>query len=134
MERQTPEPKRWGASDGEAIELCREWMMYLGAADTVVAYGTAVRVCDLYSSHYLAWVENKTGNLGIGAIEQAATVVAADGRRAWIFARRGVSPAARVRADELGIAIFGFDPQGGTLDGVNLLGRELFAAAQAWRS
>lgn len=105
-------------------------MHYLGAADVVVATGEARQICDLYGSRYLGWVENKTGNLEIEQVEHAAAVVAADGRRALIFARRGVSPAARVRADEFGIAIFGFDPQGGTLDGVNLRGRELFATAQ----
>lgn len=131
MERQPPKPKPWGVSDDEAIELCRDWMIYLGAADTVVASGAGVQACDLYSAGYLAWVENKTGNVEIGLVEHAAAVVAADGREALIFARRGVIPAARVRADELGIAIFGFDPQGATLDGVNLRGRELFAMAHA---
>lgn len=106
-------------------------MRYLGATDAVVAAGEARQICDLYGSHHLGWVENKTGNLKIELVVHAAAVVAADGRKALVFARRGVSPAARVRADELGIAIFGFDPQGGTLDGVNLLGRQLVAAAQA---
>lgn len=108
-------------------------MNYLGVTDAVVAAGKSRQVCDLYGSHYLGWVENKTGNVEIGLVEHAATVVATDGRRGLIFARRGVIPAARVRADELGIAIFGFDPQGGTLDGVNLLGRELVANAQSRR-
>lgn len=106
-------------------------MHFLGFADVVVAVGDARQICDLYGSRYLGWVENKRGNLEVELVERAATVVAADGRRGLVFARRGVMPDARVKADELGIAIFGFDPQGGTLDGVNLLGRELFANAQA---
>ncbi|WP_374009887.1 hypothetical protein [Leifsonia sp. LS-T14] len=109
-------------------------MRYLGAADVVVATGEPRRFCDLYASDYLGWVENQRGNLQIVRVEHAAAVVAADGRRGLIFARHGVLPAARVRADEYGIAIFGFDPRGGTLDGVNLLGRELFAMARARRS
>lgn len=104
-------------------------MHYLGATDAVVATGEARQTCALYASHYLGWVENKRGNLEVELVERAAAVAAADGRRGLIFARHGVSPAARVRADELGIAIFGFDAQGGTLDGVNLLGRELRANA-----
>jgi len=129
--RETPEPRPWGASDDEAVELCKEWMRYLGASDAVVAAGEPRQVCDLYASRYLGWVENRRGNLEVELVERAAAVVASDGRRGLVFARRGVMPAARVRADELGIAIFGFDPQGGTLDGVNLLGRELLASAQA---
>ncbi|MFF2773190.1 hypothetical protein ACFVUP_39455 [Streptomyces bacillaris] len=127
---ETPEPRPWGASDDEAVELCREWMHYLGVTDVVVAVGEARQVCDLYGSRNLGWVMNKRGNLEVELVERAATVAAADGRRGLVFARRGVMPDARMRADELGIAIFGFDPQGGTLDGVNLLGRELFANAQ----
>lgn len=106
-------------------------MYYLGAGDAIVATGDSRQLCDLYGSRHLGWVENKRGNLEVRLVEHAGMIVAADGRRGLIFARRGVIPAASVRADELGIAIFGFDPQGGTLDGVNLLGRELFAIAQA---
>ncbi|MGN7797697.1 hypothetical protein [Leifsonia sp. 22587] len=131
MERQPPEPKPWGASDNEAIELCREWMIYLGATDAVAAYGSTTEVCDIYSARSLAWVDNQRGNLDVHRVERAASVSAADGRRALIFVRAGVIPAARVRADDLGVAIFGFDPEGGTLDGVNLLGRELFAGGIA---
>lgn len=125
VERQPPEPNPWGASNDEAIELCREWMIYLGAADTVVASGAAGKACDLYSAMYLGWVENQRGNLGVDLVERAASVAAADGRRGLIFVRHGVLTQAFDRADQSGIAIFGFDPQGGTLDGVNLLGREL---------
>lgn len=106
-------------------------MRYLGATDALVAAGELRRACDLYGSRDLGWVENHRGNLEVELVERAAAVAAADGRRGLIFARHGVSPAARVRADELGIAVFRFDAQGGTLDGVNLLGRELRATAQA---
>jgi hypothetical protein len=102
-------------------------MIYLGAADAVVASGKTTEVCDLYSTRSLAWVENRRGNLEVHRVERAASVSATDGRRALIFVRAGVIPAARVRADDLGIAIFGFDPEGGTLDGVNQLGRALCA-------
>ena len=128
--RVTPEPRPWGASNVEAVELCRAWMHYLGATDAVVTTGDLRRTCDLYSSSYIGWVDNNRGNVEVELVERAAAVVAADGRRALVFAGHGVSPFARVKADELGIAILRFDAQGGTLDGVNLLGRELFANAQ----
>jgi hypothetical protein len=106
-------------------------MIYLGAADTVVASGAAVQACDLYSAGYLAWVENKRGNLGLDSVDRAALTVAADGRRGLIFIRAGALPQAVDRADYLGIAIFGFDPEGGSLDGVNLLGRDWYATGLA---
>lgn len=102
-------------------------MIYLGAVDTVAASGAAVKACDLYSAKFLAWVDNKPGNLDIERVNRAATVSAADGRPALMFVRHGVLPDARERADELGVAVFGFDPRGGTLDGVNLRGRALSA-------
>lgn len=102
-------------------------MIYLGAVDAVVASGTTAKVCDLYSTRFLAWVENQPGNLEMERVTRAATVSTADGRPALIFVRHGVLPDARERADELRVAVFGFDPRGGTLDGVNLLARELNA-------
>ena len=106
-------------------------MHYLGATDAVVATGESRHSCDVYSSGYLGWLENKRGNLEVELVEHAAAVTAADGRRGLVFARHGVSTFARLRADELGIGIFGFDPEGGTLDGVNLVGRELCATGLA---
>ncbi len=103
------------------------WMRYLGEMDAVVAGVESRRVCDMYGSRYLGWVENGQGNVGLALVERAAAAVAADGRRGLIFVRRGVRPQAVDRADQLGIAIFGFDPRGGTLDGVNLVGRKLRA-------
>ena len=101
-----------------------------GATDAVVAEGESRQSCDLYGSRHLGWVENRRGNLEVDLVERAAAIVAVDGRRGLIFTRHGVDPEARARADELGVAIFGFDPQGGTLDGINLVGRELAAKAQ----
>lgn len=105
-------------------------MRCLGATDTAIATGDSRQACDLYSSIYLGWVDNDRGNLDVELVERAAAVVAADGRRGLIFAGHGVSPFARAKAEAFGIAVFRFDAQGGTLDGVNLLGRELFAIAE----
>ncbi|MEY9852824.1 hypothetical protein ABH923_002502 [Leifsonia sp. EB41] len=131
MDSLLPEPMPWGANDAEATELCRRWMIYLGASDTVVASGDDRRACDLYSSRYLGWVDNRMGNLEVELVERSASVAIADGRAAVIFVRRGVLPAARQRADELGVAILGFDPQDAALDGANLLGREVCASGLA---
>ena len=106
-------------------------MRYLGEVDAVVAIGELHQICDLYGSRYLGWVENGPGNIGLELVERAASLVTFDGRRGLIFVRRGVRPGAIDRADQLGIAIFGFDPRGGTLDGVNSLGRQLWATGLA---
>ena len=125
---ESPQPTQWRASDEEAVGLCRDWMIYLGALDATVA-STATRVvCDVYSTRYLAWVDNKRRNLGIDVVERAARVSATDGRVPLVFVPGGVFPDAQDLADRLGVAIFQFDAQGGELDGANTIGRRLRAS------
>ncbi|WP_454108101.1 hypothetical protein [Leifsonia shinshuensis] len=131
MEILHPEPMPWGANDVEAVELCRQWMVYLGAAETVIASGDARRACDLYSTRYLAWVDNRRGNLDVEFVERAATVALSDGRQPLIFIPGGIRPVAKQRADALGVAVFGFNSESATLDGVNSLGRRLRDAGLA---
>ena len=121
----TPPPRPLGVSNDEAIELCRQWMVYLGATDSVVASGDSRRACDLYSSRFLGWVDTRGGNLNVELVEHAAQVATSDGRRALVFVPGGVYPDAQDRADVLGIALLRFDPYGGDLDGANLAGRQL---------
>jgi len=112
-----PTPRPFGVSASEAVELCREWMIYLGAADTVAARNPARQLCDLYSSRYLAWVDNRRGNLDVDAVENAARLASSDGRQALIFVRGGVRPVAQQRADALGVAILWYHAVDATLAG-----------------
>ncbi|MEN2739664.1 hypothetical protein ABCS02_17875 [Microbacterium sp. X-17] len=120
-----PQPLPWRASDQEAVELCRKWMTYLGAPDVVVASDPVKPICDLYSSRFLAWVDNRRGNLGLDAVEKAAATASADGRYPLLFLSGGILPEAQDRADVLGLALLRFDAQGGNLDGANRVGRQL---------
>lgn len=120
---QTPAPRPLGVSDVEAVELCRQWMVYLGAADSVTASADVRQDCDLYSRHYLAWVDNRQENLDSRLVQRAARLCAGDGRRGLIFMTGGVFPDAQDDAEALGIALLRFDPYGGDLDGANPLGR-----------
>ncbi|WP_285115467.1 hypothetical protein [Leifsonia sp. fls2-241-R2A-40a] len=117
MEREPPAPRPFGVSADEAVELCREWMIYLGAVDAVAAQNPARQLCDLYSSRYLAWVDNRRGNLDVDAVEKAATLAASDGRQALIFVRGGVRPVAQEQADALGVAILWYHAVDATLAG-----------------
>lgn len=124
-DREPPLPRQWRASDSEAIELCRDWMIYLGAADAVVAQGEARQVCDLYSSRFLAWVDNRRQNLDVAVVQNAANVAAADGRCPLIFVPGGIYPDAQDLADALSVALLRFDALGGDLDGASAVGRQL---------
>lgn len=127
MERQAPDPRPWGVSEDEAVELCREWMVYLGADDAVATSGETRAVCSLYSARFLAWVDNRQHNLNVDMVERASTVAAADGRHPLVFIPGGVLPTAQDRADELGVALLRFDAQNADLDGANAVGRRLRA-------
>lgn len=128
MERRAPDPKPWGVSTEEAVELCRQWMIYLGADDTVAASDEANPVCNLYSSRFLAWVDTRQRNLDVDTVERAASVAAADGRFPLVFVPGGVLPSAQDRADELGVALLRFDARNSDLDGANVVGRQLRAS------
>lgn len=120
-----PSPRPWGVSDKEAVELCRDWMVQLGATDTRIKDNPSRETCDLYSEHFLGWVENARGNLDVELVEYAAALSAEDGRASLLFVPGGVFPDARERADALGVAVLRFRAQDGALDGVNGLGRRV---------
>lgn len=128
VEREPPVPMPFGASGEEAVGLCRSWMVYLGAADTVIARGDSRHLCDLYSRRYLAWVSDARGNLDLGIVDEAARIAASDGRLPLVFVPGGVRPVARERADARGVALLRYRPLDGALDGANALGRQLCAS------
>ena len=117
-----------GVSDDGAIVLCRDWMVHLGAADTVVAAGPVRAVCDLFSSRYLGWVDNGRGSLEVEAVRRAAEVADKDGRQPMIFKRGGIRGDAQAQADLRGVALFSYVPSEGLLEGANPLGYQLRAS------
>lgn len=108
-------------------------MVHLGATDARTTEQSRNRVCDLYSSYFLGWVDNRRGNLDVDLVERAAAASAGDGRTPLLFVPGGVFPEARDRADVLGVALLRFRARDGALDGVNGLGRQARAAGLAKR-
>lgn len=96
--------------------------------DTVVATGAVRQVCDLYSAHYLGWVDNQGRNLEVDVVERAVSAFGVDGRLPVIFARGGIRSAAWQRAETSGVGLLWFDPQNASLDGGNSIGRKLCAS------
>lgn len=128
---EAPSPRPYGVSDEEAIQLCRDWMVFLGATDTVAASGPVSEVCNLYSSMYVGWVDNRRGNIDADVVQRAANVAAGDGRRPVVFVSGGMRPIAQDLAEALGVALLRYRSQDGALDGVNSFGRHLRAAGMA---
>lgn len=114
-----PAPRPDGVSDRQAVELCREWMVFLGESDTVAATGDDAAVCDLYSSRYVALVSNSRGNIGMPLVERAVALVASDGRRGLVFHSGGSRPTAGEFADANGVALIMFDPENGDIEARN---------------
>ncbi|WP_157696965.1 hypothetical protein [Leifsonia sp. 21MFCrub1.1] len=125
MSIEPPTPIPSGVSYEGAVELCRGWMAYLGATDTVIASAHVRQTCDLYSNRFIAWVDHHRGNLEPELVEHAARVSSVDGRRPLIFTRGGVLPDAQMRADALGVALFCYVAIDGSLEGANGLGYQL---------
>lgn len=117
----------WGATGAAAVEFCGQWMVRLGATDTVVVRDGDGGICDLYSSRYLAWVESRRGNLDLKVVERAAAISSDDGRDALVFLVGGVFPTVQDRADALAISLLRFDTRSGDLDGANVFGRRVLA-------
>lgn len=128
MASEEPKPIPLGISADGAVVLCRDWMVHLGAIDTVVTSGPAQAVCDLFSSRYLAWVDNGRGSLEVDAVLRAASVASTDGRQPMIFKRGGIRGDAQAQADMRGVALFSYVPSDGLLEGANPLGYQLRAS------
>ncbi|MEY9951661.1 hypothetical protein [Leifsonia sp. EB34] len=131
MSEGAPLPIPMGVSGEQAIELCRRWMIHLGAVDAVSASGEVRRTCDIYSQRFVAWVDNHRGNLEPDLVDRAAQVSASDGRQALVFVRGGVLPEAQRRADAYGVALFCFIAMDGSLEGANSVGFTLRARGLA---
>ncbi|WP_370055985.1 hypothetical protein [Leifsonia sp. EB41] len=128
MDIEEPDARSLGVSDEEAVSLCRDWMLHLGALDTVVASGESRDICDLFSGRYLAWVDNTRGNLDGEKVMFAAGVASRDGRQPIIFKRGGIRLEAQRQADLHGVALFYYAPSDGVLEGANILGHQLRAS------
>lgn len=131
MRSTEPTPRPYGVSGPAAVELCHEWMVFLGAEETAVSNPETQSPCDLYSGRYIAWVSDQRGNLDVDLVERAAALATSDGRVPLIFLPGGVRPIARERADERGVALLRYRASDAALDGANALGQQLRAAGLA---
>ncbi|MGN6127461.1 MAG: hypothetical protein ACTHON_12890 [Humibacter sp.] len=94
-------------------------MVYLGEGDTVIASGDAAAVCDLYSSRYVALVENRIGNIEVPLVQRAIALSASDGRRALVFHSGGCFGDAADLADAHGIALITYVALEGDIEARN---------------
>ena len=116
---QRPRPRPVGSSQPAAVEFCREWMVYLGEQNTVVAQGATAAICNLYSSRYVALVENRIGNIEVPLVQRAVTVSRSDGRRAVVFHSGGCFGDAAELADAYGVALITYVAREGDIEARN---------------
>ena len=96
-------------------------MVFLGEQDAVIAEGPAAEVCDLYSSRYVALVDNHRGNIEVPLVQRAIALAESDGRRGLIFHPGGCLLDAADLADAKGVALIMFDPRSGAIEPRNQL-------------
>lgn len=118
---QRPGPRPVGSSRAAAVEFCREWMVFLGERDTVIAEGPATAACDLYSSRYVALVDNRRGNIEVPLVQRAIALTDSDGRQGLVFHPGGCLLDAADLADACGVALIMFDPRSGAIEARNQL-------------
>jgi hypothetical protein len=94
-------------------------MIYLGEEDTVIAEGATAAICDLYSSRYVALVENRIGNIEVPLVQRAVALSASDGRRGLVFHSGGCFPDAAELANLHGIALITYVAREGEIDARN---------------
>jgi hypothetical protein len=94
-------------------------MVYLGERDTVIAARVAAGVCDLYSSRYVALVQNRIGNIEVPLVQRAIALSASDGRRALVFHSGGCLIDAARLADAHGIALITYVAREGDIEARN---------------
>ena len=116
---QRPRPRPVGSSRTAAVEFCREWMIFLGERDTVIAEGPAAAACDLYSSRYVVLVENRIGNIEVPLVQRAVALSRSDGRRAVVFHSGGCFGDAAELADTYGIALITYVAREGDIEARN---------------
>jgi hypothetical protein len=100
-------------------------MVFLGERDTVIAEGPAAAACDLYSSRYLALVENRRGNIEVPLVQRAIALAESDGRRGVVFHPGGCLPDAAELANDRGVALIMFDARNGEIEARNQVAVEI---------
>lgn len=130
MKTDPPAARPYGVSDREAVDLCLEWMKYLGESDAIVSEGQARDLCDLFSGRYLCWVDNRVGNLDQELVGKASALARSDGRRSLIFIAGGCAGDSQVLADRAGVAVLRYEPFNRTISAGNKVGRELIHAVE----
>jgi hypothetical protein len=100
-------------------------MLYLGEQDTVIAEEPAAAACDLYSSRYIALVNNQRGNIEVPLVQRAIALAESDGRRGLVFHPGGCLPDAADLANARGIALIMFDARNGEIEARNQVAVEI---------
>lgn len=125
-----PAPRPVGSSQIAALEFCRDWMVYLGERDTMIASGDVAAVCDLYSSRYVALVQNRIGNIEVPFVQRAIALSTTDGRRALVFHSGGCLIDAAALANAHQIPLFSYMSLAGEIAPAN---RTAMAVCRTYR-
>lgn len=109
-----PEPIE-RCSPRQAEYLARDWMAYLGASGARVSPATRDGGADVIAEHFVAEVKHRAVPSSPDLVRQIFGVATAEHKRALFFSLNGYSNAAVEFADKANVALFEYDPKGGTI-------------------
>jgi hypothetical protein len=114
-----PDKQLFGVSAEGAERLCAEWMKHLGASDVLVTRATADGGIDLIADPYIAQVKNYAGTVGVIPVRELAGVASIQNREALFFTSGTYASGAIDFANQAQIALFAYNAEEGTLQGIN---------------
>lgn len=131
-----PEPQPFGVSHRGAESLVCAWMRHLGVLDAEVTQFVGDGGIDVSSSDFIAQVKNYAGSIPVAAVREVFGVAVADSKHPLLFTSGTMTVEGNAFASRVGMAVFRYNAEEGTLEGLNAKGAKAveFSLPDAFRS
>ena len=125
-----PAPQPYGISPLGAERWVCDWMIHMGASDAEVTRAVSDGGIDVVSRRWVAQVKLYSSAVGIGDIRQlvGAAAVLSGSPRTLFFSSGGYPAQAPAFADSVGMALFAFNPETGSVTAHNMHAEHVLVA------
>lgn len=114
-----PVRQEFGVSHEGAERLVSAWLRFLGVEDAEPTRFTKDGGVDIESAEFVVQVKHQQGKVTSKDVQAIAGIAASSSRRAVFFTSSSYTRDAESFSDNAGVALFTFDPEGGTCQPVN---------------
>lgn len=131
-----PLPQPFGVSHRGAESLICAWMRHLGVLDAEVTQFVGDGGIDVSSADFIAQVKNYAGSIPVAAVRELFGVAVAESKHPLLFTSGMMTVEGNAFASRVGMAVFRYNAEEGTLEGLNGKGIEAveFSLSDAFRS